>query len=335
MLLIYGANGYTGELIAEHCKPSGLEPILAGRNADAVASLARKLGLPHRVFDLSAPDLSGVSVVLHCAGPFSRTSQPMVDACARAGAHYLDITGEIDVFEACAASGVKDVMVMPGVGFDVVPSDCLAAHLKRRLPTATHLSLGFQSLGKMSHGTALTTVENLHKGGKVRQDGRIVTVPTAHKTRTIDFGHGPTGAMTIPWGDVSTAWHSTAIPNIEVFTAAPTMMRAGAKMLGVLGPLIKTGPVQRMLRGRVGAGGPTEEQRARSRSYLWGEVSDGTRTLTSRLETPEGYTLTMLTAIAIAKKVLAGNFKPGYQTPSSAYGADLILEIEGCARRDD
>jgi short subunit dehydrogenase-like uncharacterized protein len=337
MLLIYGANGYTGELIARQCKADRIEAVLAGRSREAIEKLAAELGMPHRVFDLASPELSGASVVLHCAGPFSRTSAPMVDACLAAGAHYLDITGEIDVFEACAARKSDRIMIMPGVGFDVVPTDCMAAHLKRRLPTATHLALGFQGLKQPSHGTALTVVEGLHKGGMVRQDGRIVSVPAAHKTRTIDFGRGPTGAMCIPWGDVSTAWHSTRIPNIEVYMAAPLGQRVGAKLLPAFAPLLKTGPVQRFLHARLARGqaGPSDEQRRRSRSYVWGEASDGSRTVVSRLETPDGYTLTVLTALAIARKVLAGDFKPGYQTPSSAYGADLILEIAGCSRSDE
>src|SRR5581483_8285688 len=154
--------------------------------------------------------LDGTKLVLHCAGPFSRTSAPMVDACLRRGVHYLDITGEVDVFEACAARSdearARNVMIMPGVGFDVVPTDCLAAHLKRSLPTATTLTLGFQSLAKLSRGTATTMVEHVADGGLVRKDGVLTNVPAAHKTRTIDFGRGPAKAICIPWGDVSTAW---------------------------------------------------------------------------------------------------------------------------------
>ena len=102
--LIYGANGYTGELIAREAKKRGLNPILAGRNAAKVAALAQELGLEHRAFDLGSPieigsHLGGVALVLHCAGPFSATSAPMIAACIQAKAHYLDITCEISVFE--------------------------------------------------------------------------------------------------------------------------------------------------------------------------------------------------------------------------------------------
>src|SRR5438552_12002536 len=237
--LIYGASGYTGSLIAQEAARRGQRPILAGRTAEMVQALALQLGLEHRIFSLDAPaalveGIRDMRAVLHCAGPFARTAKPMADACLRTGVHYLDITGEEDVFEALAARDAEAkaarVMLLPGVGFDVVPSDCLAAHLKRRLPSATRLALGFMSRSRMSRGTALTVVENIHGGGLIRQDGLLKKVPTAWKTRTIDFGAGPVKAITIPWGDLATAYYSTGIPNIEVYMAAPWAMRMGARL---------------------------------------------------------------------------------------------------------
>jgi short subunit dehydrogenase-like uncharacterized protein len=346
MWLLYGANGYTGELIAKLAKARGESPVLAGRNAEAVARIAGPLGFAHRAFGLDDPaavdaGLDGAKLVLHCAGPFSRTSAPMVDACLRRGIHYLDITGEIAVFEACAArtdeARARNVMLMPGVGFDVVPTDCLAAHLKRRLPSATHLALGLLALGNPSRGTATTVVEHVGDGGLVRQDGALTPVAAAHKSRTIDFGKGPREAICIPWGDVSTAYHSTKIPNIEVYLAAPPMMRLGAKLAGVFGPLLATAPAQKLIKAAIGArpAGPSDEERARGKSFVWCEATDGTRTVVSRLETPEGYTFTADSALAIAKRVHGGDAPVGYQTPSSAYGPDFVLSLENVTRSDD
>ncbi len=347
-LLLYGANGYTGELIARLAAARGVRPILAGRNARAVATLADELGFAHRAFPLDDPaaldaGLDGVRVVLHAAGPFARTSRPMVDACLRRRAHYLDITGEAEVFEACAARDAEaraaSVMLLPGAGFDVVPSDCLAAHLKRRLPSATHLALALRPLGaRPSRGTATTIVENLHRGGLVRHDGRLSRVPFADRTREFDFGRGPTKALTIPWGDVATAWYSTGIPNIEVYLAAPPSLRLMARLLRTLAPLLATAPVRRFLvaRVRAGAPGPSPEERARGRSLLFGEATDensGAR-VAARLETPEGYTLTAESALAIATRALAGDAPPGYRTPSLAYGPDFILTLPSCTRTD-
>src|SRR5262245_37507221 len=272
--LLYGVHGYTGSLLVQLAVERGHRPILAGRDASAVSSLAARLGLEHRVFALGDPakvesGIAGVDVVLHSAGPFAHTARPMVNACLSQRIHYLDVTGEIVVFETMASLDAKakavGVMLMPGVGFDVVPSDCLAAHLKRRLPTATKLSLGFQSFGRFSRGTATTMLENVGRGGAVRRGGKIVRVPACWKTKTIDFGNGPTVAMTIPWGDVSTAWYTTGIPDIEVYLAAPWKTRLFARMTRLFGWALALGPVQRRLKAKIRAGapGPSDEERAR------------------------------------------------------------------------
>jgi short subunit dehydrogenase-like uncharacterized protein len=345
--LIYGANGYTGALTARLALERGQKPVLAGRSRDKVQPLAERLGLEARVFGLDDPaaldhGLDGVAAVIHCAGPFSRTARPMAEACLRTGVHYLDITGEIEVFEALARMDAQarsaGVMLLPGAGFDVVPSDCLAAHLKRRLPEATHLVLAFRSVGgRLSHGTATTMAENLHKGGLVRQDGLLKSVPAAWKTRDIDFGRGPVTCMTIPWGDVSTAYHSTKIPNIEVYMAAPWALRATATASRFLGGVLKSGPVQGLMKRVIAMQpeGPSEQERATGFSLLWGEASDAAgKKATTRLRTPEGYTLTALTSLAIVAKVLDGQAKAGFQTPSLAFGPDLVLEIAGVERTD-
>jgi short subunit dehydrogenase-like uncharacterized protein len=343
--LIYGANGYTGELISRYAVERGLRPIIAGRNEAAVKELAEKQGLEYRVFSLEETDkldaaLNEVETVLHCAGPFSLTSRQMGEACLRTRTHYTDITGEIAVFEACAAADQKakdaGIMIMPGVGFDVVPSDCLAAHLKQLLPSATDLKLAFFSKGRMSHGTQLTMTMNIDKGGAVRRDGKIMPVPAAWRTREIDFGDGvvKTG-VTIPWGDVATAYHSTGIPNIEVYTVVPPSAQRLMKLSRFLGPLLASGPVQRYLRSKIPHGGPSDQERQRARTLLFGEASDtqGNR-VEARLQCPEGYTTTALAALNITQKILAGSFTPGFQTPAKAYGPDLILELDGTARQD-
>ncbi|MGB7200902.1 MAG: saccharopine dehydrogenase NADP-binding domain-containing protein [Pyrinomonadaceae bacterium] len=342
--LIYGANGYTGELITRFAAERGLKPILAGRNAIAIETLAKKYHFEYRVFALDETDrvdaaLQEVDMVLHCAGPFSITSRPMVEACLRNKKHYTDITGEISVFETCAAMDKKaqdaGVMLMPGVGFDVVPSDCLALHLKNRLPTATNLSLAFYGMGRISHGTQATMTMNVGKGGAIRKDGRITSVQAAWKTRAIDFGEVTKTGVTIPWGDVATAYHSTGIPNIEVFTVVPPKIIKAMKISRYIGWLLATKPVNDYLQKKIPAGGPSDEERAKGKTLLWGEASDlnGNR-VESRMQTPEGYTLTAIAALNIAEKILNGNFTPGYQTPARSYGADLVLEIDGTARQD-
>jgi short subunit dehydrogenase-like uncharacterized protein len=344
--LLYGANGYTGGLIARLAVQRGLRPILAARNPEKVVPLAAELSLDYRAFSLdddAAIDsaLADIAVVLHCAGPFSQTSKPMVAGCLRTKTHYLDITGEVAVFEAIAArdhdAKAAGVMLLPGVGFDVVPTDCLAAHLKDRLPSATRLALGFQALGKISRGTATTMVEAQNQGGLVRRGGVLTPVPAAGRTRFIDFGQGAVEATTIPWGDVSTAFYSTGIPDIEVYVAFPTSIRIGMVASRYLGWLLGLNAVQNFQKRLIQnqPPGPTEAERVQGKSLLWGEMEDNSgKRLVSRLQCPEGYTLTTLTAVAIAQKVLAGQVAVGFQTPSLVYGADLILEVEGVVRED-
>ncbi len=345
--LIYGANGYTGELIAREAKQRGHTPILGGRNENALRSLGEELGFTHRTFsleDANATDagLDDVAVVLNCAGPFVRTARPMTDACLRRKVHYLDVTGEVDVFELLATRDAEaraaNVMLLPGVGFDVVPTDCIAAHLKRRLPNATHLSLGFQSLGRLSRGTAITTIEAMGRPNLVRRGGRLVERPMGALSRTIDFGRGPTNAVSIPWGDVSTAFHSTGIPDIEVFVSQPRAAQFALRLSVPFKRVLQSERVQNVLKDRVraGAAGPTAEQRARGRCYVWGEARDarGT-TVSARLQTPEGYETTKLTALAAVERVLAGTAPAGFQTPSKAFGPDFILDIPSVERHDD
>lgn len=343
--LLYGATGYTGQLIAEYAASFGLQPILAGRSADKIKAMAEQLNLEYRVFDLSDTEaldaaLRETPVVLHAAGPFMHTARPMLEACLRTGTHYLDITGEISVFEMASRLDAKakaaGIMILPGAGFDVVPTDCLAVYLKSRMPDATHLQLAFAGLGGgVSHGTATTMAENLGEGGAVRKDGKIVRVPTGHKSMIVPFKAKPLFVMSIPWGDVSTAYHSTGIPNIETYMAFSPSAYRWVKLQRWFNWLLRTNLVKNFVKNRIRQrpAGPSPERRAKAKSYIWGRATNAAgTTLEAQLVTPEGYTLTALTSLLIAKKVLAGNAPVGFQTPAKAYGADLILEVEGTER---
>lgn len=344
--MIYGANGYTGELVAREAVRKGLSPILAGRSAEAVGRLAKELGLQSRVFSLGDPqgtaaELYGVKAVLHCAGPFIHTSAPMVAACLATGAHYLDITGEITVFEAILARGEEarraGVALLPGVGFDVVPSDCLAARLAASLPDATELTLAFETAGGgFSRGTLKTMIESLPHAGAIRRNGKIIPVPVAWDAREIDFGPGVVKrwTMTIPWGDVSTAYHSTGIPNIRVYSGAPPSQIRRMKRWAPLLPLAGWKPIKRFAQRWVErkVTGPSPEAREKGRVHLWGEVKDAAgRTATATLETPEGYRFTAVSAVASVERVLQGTVPAGAWTPSRAFGADFVDGLPGVA----
>ncbi|MFL5581664.1 MAG: saccharopine dehydrogenase family protein [Gemmatimonadaceae bacterium] len=351
--LIYGASGYTGRLVAERVAALGLGAVLAGRSEAAVRAVAEPLGLPWKVAPLDDPRaldrlLDGVGAVLHCAGPFVATSRPMADACLRARTHYLDITGEVAVFEALAARDAEaraaGVVLLPGVGFDVVPTDCLAAHLTRRLPTAKHLTLAFRVGGGMSRGTAATAALSAGAQTLVRRDGDLVPLPGGILTRRIDFGdgHGPRVAATITWGDLATAYRTTGIPNIETYMAVNERQLQGMALAHArpVARLLATAPARAIVRrlARRAPAGPAPEARARSHSYVWGQARDTRATLgatvTARLRAPNAYTLTVHAAVAAVRKVLLGECRPGFLTPALAFGADFVLELDGVARED-
>jgi len=339
--MIYGANGYTGELIAREARQRGLSPVLAGRSAGKVAQLAQSLGLEHRAFGLESPaevaaGLEGMGLVLHCAGPFSATAAPMMDGCLATKVRYLDITGEIDVLELAQTLTVRakqaGVVLCPGVGFDVIPTDCVATALKEALPDATHLSLGFETRSGFSPGTAKTAVEGLPQGGRVRRDGKIVSTPPAFVVRRIDFGDGEKLAMTVPWGDVSTAYHSTGIPNIEVFFAAAPSMIANAKRVNYFRWLLAFGFVQSLIKRSIekNVKGPDEAARASLPTFVWGEVVNGKgQKKTGRIRTANGYSVTVTGSLAIVDFLLKGRPTGGAYTPSKLIGPDLVIRLPG------
>ena len=346
--MIYGATGFVGQAAARSAVKRGLRPILAGRNAETAHALARELSLEARVASVdnaAAMDaaLEGIQVVYNCAGPFTYTYKGVLESCLRTGTHYLDITGEIPVFEAIMAYDTvaksKGVMLLPGTGFDVVPTDCLAVYLKEKLPSATQLTLAFGSSGrsKLPPGTARTYVEIfLDYGERVRRDSELVRPNNPIKVREIDYGQGPKTSMRVVWGDLVTAYHSTGIPNIEVYNRSSPAAIAQRKQVARLGPLVKLPFVQKLLLKAIPTGG-TREQQEQVKVTVWGEVTDeaGQRA-EARLHGPEaGVIWTNRAGLAAVKRIVDGEITPGYQTPATAFGADFVLDAKGVTREDD
>jgi len=349
--LLYGANGYTGKLIAQLAVEYGLKPVLAGRRAEVLEPMAKELNTTYHVLDLNDTAklesvLKEVPLVLHAAGPFKNTAKQMIDACLKTHTHYIDITGEIAVYEMAKkyndAALKAGIMLMPGAGFDVVPTDCIALVLKNKLPDASELKLAFASIGGgLSHGTALTMAEGMGEKSAERKDGKIVRVPLGHKGMWVNFSAGSGGGvkklfvMTIPWGDISTAYTTTGIPNIETYTGASPKTFRLLKFQFLFNWLLRTSFMRNRQKKKINnkPSGPSDEKRAKSKGLVWGEVKNAKGQIAqARLTGPDGYTLTAHTSLIITKKILDGNFKPGYQTPAGCYGADLILEVPGVTR---
>lgn len=346
-ILVYGSYGYTGQLIVERAVKEGLTLLLAGRDENQLRAQAEKFGLEYRAFDLgniTALDsaLQEVDAVLHCAGPFVLTFRQMAEACIRNKKHYVDISGEIEGFEALALMD-KDakqagVMLLPGGGFDVVPSDCLIAYTAGRLSNATSLELYIKSIGSgISRGTARSGIENSHRQGRIRRDGKIVSVQNVWDSKDVDFGRGPSRLITMGWGDVSTAYHSTGIPNVTVYMSFPKAMVQMMRLTRYVGALLYTRTAKNFVKWLIGvllAPGPSREKNETGFSFMIAEISDGTNTVRAKLRTPEAYYLTALTSVEVMKRILSDEYKPGFQTPSKAYGADFILQFDGVQRED-
>ncbi|RUO58987.1 saccharopine dehydrogenase family protein [Pseudidiomarina insulisalsae] len=334
--MIYGAYGYTGELVAEYAKERGEKPLLAGRNESKLKKVAERLDLPFQVVDLEdtvalRQALAEQQVVVHCAGPFEVTAEPMMDACIATRTHYLDITGELAVFELAHSkheeAKLAGIILCPGVGFDVIPTDCIAAQLKEELPDAIQLTLGFDSASRMSRGTAKTSVRRLGEGGAVRRKGEIVTVPLAYKTRKIDFGNGEKLAMTIPWGDVATAYYTTGIGSIEVYIPASPKLVKRLRRLNYVRWLLRLGWVKNWLEKKVEQQppGPSEKQLEEAVTYVWGEAKNvAGKVVSKQIKVMNGYKLTSRGAVDVALWVQEHEVEGGYYTPAKLCGADLV-----------
>jgi short subunit dehydrogenase-like uncharacterized protein len=343
--LLYGATGYTGRLLARAARERGARPVLCGRDGNALSRLAAELGLEYRVARLEDgldEALRGARAILHAAGPFSGTFRPMVEACLRAGTHYLDLSGEVQAIEGVrqydARARQRGVMLMPGVGFDSVPSDCLAAHLARRVPGARRLVLGISGLELISRGSLRTLAEGAGQAVHIRRSGCLTEVPPGSLLRELDFGEGPRPSVALSWGDVATAYYSTAIPDIEVYCEATPALHMLLLANRSFGPLLATPAGRRWLEFQTRAfpAGPTDTQRAGRRAVIVAEVEDATgRRVRARLRTPEAYTFTCTTALAILERVLAGDVEPGFQTPARVYGPDFVLPFAGVSREDN
>jgi short subunit dehydrogenase-like uncharacterized protein len=337
-LLVYGAYGYTGALVARRAVERGLAPVLAGRDAERLVRLARELGCDWRAFPLGDPEalrrgIRGAGALVHCAGPFVHSARAVAEACIDERVQYLDLTGEIPVFEALLSLGDAarraGVMLLPGAGFDVVPTDCLAAHLARRLPAARALVLALGGLDRVSRGTARTMLE--HAGARGRP---AAGAPT---TRTFDLGFGPVTAVAAPWADTFTAPRSTGIPDVATYLVAGPAFRSLVRAGPWLAPLLAWPRLRDVVASAMAGGeaGPSPERRAARRSVVYGEATDASGRRVAALQRhPDAYTLTALAAVEIAERALRGDAPPGWQTPSTAYGPDLVLALPGVSRED-
>jgi len=345
-VVIYGATGYSGGLVARRAVERGWRPIVSGRDAGRLAVLGEALGVAHRaapVDDGGALERTfrGARVVLNAAGPFSRTAEPVLAACLRVGAHYLDLSAEVPAIEGLvgwdAAARARGLMVMPAVGFDVVATDCLALHVARRLPGAARLSIGVTNLRFVSRGSAKTLFEAVD-GGLMRRDGALVTVPLGSRERMFDYEVGPRASVNVSLADLTTAYHSTGIPNVATYTEGTPLMRALLAAARGAGRVLRSGPAQAWLAACADLlpdePGTAKDDAAGTQRVVAEVEDDAGGRAVSRLRTLEAYAFTPHAACAVLERVLAGDVEPGFQTPARVYGSDFVLGLPGVTRED-
>jgi short subunit dehydrogenase-like uncharacterized protein len=344
-LLLYGAYGYTGRLAAERASARGLDVVLAGRDEHALTRLAGRLHLPMRAVGLGdvgllSSALSDIACVVHMAGPFATTSAPMLSACVASRTNYVDITGEIEVFEAIWSRAAEieraDITVVPGAGFDVVPTDCLAAYVASRAHRPPALGLARRGLESASRRTLRTAIGQLSKPVLCRRSGAIVALED-RSPRWIDFGAGDEPCVPVSWGDVATAFHTTGVGDVTVYFRRTPLLRAADTLGRLFGPVLRSRIGQSGLAAvvRQFPEGPSETERIRHRATIWAEAIDSSgRAIRALLSTPDPYDFTANCALEIAARISSLPAARGLATPAQAFGADFVLSLPGCSRMD-
>lgn len=313
-ILIYGATGYTGTLIAEQAARAGLNITIGGRDSGRVVALAKRLGVPSAVFDttdqaMAADFLKPFNVLLNVAGPFRHTAEPLMRASLDAGTHYLDTTAEFATYELAssfdAAARQAGVMIMSGVGWDVVPTDSLAVYVAQRAVDPVSLTIAIRIAGGFSRGSLASAagIEDTHP--MVRRAGLLVSAPP-QASRAFDMGHGTEEYALASMGDLITGHHSTGLSNIEVFLRTDSGFHDHDKS----------------------DSGPTARERSVGRYHALAVVTERSgQSIQARIDTPNGYTFTQLSSVEVARRAAAGTVRPGFQSPAAVYGHDLATSI--------
>lgn len=344
--MIYGATGYTGKLVAQEAVKRGHKPVLAGRSTQKLKALAQQLNLDYRAFDVDdvetiASHLEDIAVVYHTAGPFIHTSDTMIQACLRTKTYYLDITGEYAVFENTfhydTQAQEAGIVLISGVGFDVVPSDCLCKYVADQLPDATELEIAIHGVSKASAGTTQSALEMIGTGGRIRRDGDLLYHQLGSDIKPFRFPDGERQLINFPWGDLATAYRTTGIPNITTYFALSNTLTTLFRLTGSIPTALMGSKTLRSLVQKVvgwGMSGPSESLRNTGKSVIYAKVCNANGDhVEAWLETIEAYLYTAKIGVLSVERVLNIGLN-GATTPALAFGKDFALEVEGTVIKD-
>lgn len=330
-ILVYGATGYTGKLFIRYAQQAQLPIVIAGRSSE-VAKVAQEFGCAYKIFSIAdvptiAQNLAEIKLVVNLAGAFVNTNQNIIKACIQTQTHYIDIAGEYPEFETAYqfnnAAQEAGMMVMAGAGFGVVPTDIAANLAQQRLPDAQKLVIGFATEGGASQGTLKTVLKDIHKAGIIRQNGKAETAQPAFQMiqrkatgKTFELVYNPWRA------DLFTTYLSTNIPNIETYSAFPSIVVSfmKGKLLWLrdflLNYVVNWLPL-----------GPSDKELKAGKTYVWATASNTSgQEATVQIIGTEAYLFTTQTLLGISKRILQNDYKVGFQTPN-IYGKKLLEEI--------
>jgi short subunit dehydrogenase-like uncharacterized protein len=293
-ILVYGATGFTGTLVAAALRARGLDLVLSGRDAGRLDALAETLagqgsgGLevrPAAVHDDAAlaRAMSGVEMAVACAGPFARLGEPVVAAAVQAGVPLLDVAGEQEYLRAVyerfeSPARKRGVLVLSGMGLEIAIGD-LGAHVVAR--AAAHTAIGAApgpedtprvddvcvayALDRFppTAGTRMAAIDALSQPAWVWIGDRWDPVPPLHERRVVNFGPGmgERATLSFPSGEVMTVPRHVHARRVQTFLSPLDAGPLGdavtrvARLVSPFVPALVRTALGAQLRARIGTAG--------------------------------------------------------------------------------
>jgi short subunit dehydrogenase-like uncharacterized protein len=329
-VMVYGATGRTGRLVAGELARAGVPVVLAGRDEARLKRVAGDVPGDYRVADIES--LAGVldpqiEVVVNVAGPFASTVGPVATAAARAGAHYVDLSNEWEavaslvelspLFERAGRSAI------PAAGFGTIATDALAQRLVNGMPTVTRLELGMHIDGDgRSPAAARSAALALAAGGARLDKGHLIR--TRLGAGAIRHPDSPRASL-VPLGlaDLVVTPITTGVDNVTVGVLVPMPPLA---VRAVFPLLVRLGG-RRPPRGHEPTGTGQHTSRAWARAWRpdgtveWADLTAG-----------EGYEFSARAAAATIRGLLDGGAHPGVVTAVGQFGPALAEQAGGRIR---